>query len=67
MKYAHNQQLFSLSHREERIKQCEQIASGRSRVAEKAYYVVEDWDGRIFATDDPGGLVILRVCPFHLK
>jgi hypothetical protein len=53
-----------LSKREADIRELEEIAFLKADAKEVAHYLVSDWDGRLFITDDPHGFTIVRVCPY---
>lgn len=51
-----------LSPREQMIRQLEEIAYARAEYHNRAYYVVENSYGKLYVTEDPGKLLIVRVC-----
>jgi hypothetical protein len=53
-----------LSQREAEIRRLEEHAFAKAEANKRAQYLVRDWDGRLFIADDPGGLTIVRVCPY---
>lgn len=51
-----------LTPKEQMIRQCEEMAHARADAFGRAYYVVENIYGKIYVTEDPGRMNILRVC-----
>lgn len=56
-----------LDEREARIRSLEEIGFMKAEANRRAYYLAHDWDGRIFLTEDPTGMAIVRVCPYLEK